>query len=142
MKKRCSSYNVEKASLKSGIVWKIRLNIIVENDDGTKKYPQRIISTNLPAVKSNLKRAYEIAEEEMKKYNCQSQFHPMEMFFDDWLEWKKDTLEASTFEAYDYRIKYMRSYFRKNHLSVENIYPETVKDFYQFIFLFVFYFLN
>lgn len=134
MKRRCNSYKVEKAAKKSGEIWRIRLNLIEESDEGTKKYPQHLVSTNLPAKNSNLRRAYEIAEEEMNKYNCQVHSHLVEPYFDHWMNWKKETLEASTFEAYEYRIKYMRSYFQNNPITIENIDPETVKDFYQHIF--------
>lgn len=129
--KCCNSAHVYKVSYKSGDEWVVRLNIEDSSGD-TAEYSQKRIRTHLPATPRNKTKANIIAEQEIEKYNETVDSHCVVDFFDEWLQWKSDTIEQSTMQAYEYRIKYMRPYF--GNRRIEDITPAVVKDFYKSIF--------
>ena len=130
---KCKSYNIFKAPAKAGYVWKIRLNLI-ECEGGEKKYRQKIISTDIPAKKPTECNAYLIAEEEKNRINKETSSCSMDVFFDEWLSWKKkNRIETSTYEEYEYLIKYMRPFFRERNIAVGDITPDVVRNLYNYI---------
>lgn len=129
--KSCNSATVYKASYKSGEEWAIRLNISEWTEEGAV-FSQKKIRTHLPATPRNKTKANIIAEQEIEKYNDSQGRKSMLKFFDEWLAWKKDSIELSTYQSYEYRIAYMRDYFK--HVNVEEVTPAMVKDFYKSVF--------
>ena len=130
---KCKSYSIFKAPAKSGNVWKIRLNLI-ECEGGEKKYRQKIISTDIPAKKATECKAYLIAEEEKNRINKETSSCSMDVFFDEWLSWKKENrIETSTYEEYECLVDYMRPFFRERQISVGDITPDVVRNLYNYI---------
>ena len=129
--KSCNSATVYKASYKNGEEWVIRLNISEWKEEGSV-FSQKRIRTYLPATPRNKTKANIIAEQEIEKYNDSQRSKSMLKLFDEWLEWKKESIEASTYQSYEYRIWHMKDYFK--HFNVEDVTPAVVKDFYMTIF--------
>ena len=129
--KSCNSATVYKASYKNGEEWVIRLNISEWKEEGSA-FSQKRIRTHLPATPRNKTKANIIAEQEIEKYNDSQHSKSMLKLFDEWLEWKKESVEISTYQSYEYRIRHMKDYFK--NFNVEDVTPAVVKDFYMTIF--------
>ena len=129
--KSCNSATVYKASYKNGEEWVIRLNISEWKEEGAA-FSQKRIRTHLPATPRNKTKANIIAEQEIEKYNDSQHSKSMLKLFDEWLEWKKESVEISTYQSYEYRIRHMKDYFK--NFNVEDVTPAVVKDFYMTIF--------
>lgn len=129
--KSCNSATVYKASYKNGEEWVIRLNISEWKEEGSA-FSQKRIRTHLPATPRNKTKANIIAEQEIEKYNDSQHSKSMLKLFDEWLGWKKESVEISTYQSYEYRIRHMKDYFK--HFNVEDVTPAVVKDFYMTIF--------
>jgi integrase len=129
----CNSALVYKAHYKSGDEWIIRLNVVSE-EDGVVSYKQRKIRTHLAATRRNKTLANTLAEEEIQKFNAVALAHPIKDFFDQWLKRKKGKVEESTYQSYEYRILAMRPYFEESGLTLEELTPADVSEFYDAIF--------
>ena len=129
----CNSALVYKAHYKSGDEWIIRLNVVSE-EDGIVSYKQRKIRTHLAATRRNKTLANTLAEEGIQKFNAVALAHPIKDFFDQWLKRKKGKVEESTYQSYEYRILAMRPYFEESGLTLEELTPADVSEFYDAIF--------
>lgn len=50
-----------------------------------------------------------------------------------WLDSKRPTLEATSFEGYQYRINIIKKYFSENPILVTAIKPQHIKDFFDYL---------
>ena len=102
------------------------------NTQGKRK--SKWISTSLP-VKGNKKRAEARLMEERKKFNPVLKIGQNDILFADymeqWLEIIKASIEVVTFASYSTMVKStIAPYFRKKKITLSNLRPKDIQDFY------------
>lgn len=106
------------------------------DDHGKRK--QKWIGTGLP-VRGNKRKAEIMLNELLKKYTDEDFSVSAKTFFCDflekWVENKKGKIEVSTWESYDmYVRKHIVPYFKKLNLTLKQVTPNHILDFYNYEF--------
>lgn len=108
--------------------------VVLNYADTQGKRKSKWISTGLP-VKGNKKRAETRLMEERNKFNPAPKISQSDILFADymeqWLEIIKPSIEVVTFASYSTMVKSAISpYFRKKKITLSNLMPKDIQDFY------------
>lgn len=108
--------------------------VVLNYADTQGKRKSKWISTGLPA-KGNKKRAEARLMEERKKFNPVPKISQSDILFADymeqWLDIIKPSIEIVTFASYSTMVKSAISpYFRKKKITLFNLKPKDIQDFY------------
>lgn len=112
-----------------------RYYAVISYQDGMK-YKQKWISLKLDA-KNNKRKAEaalaDVLREYEESYGMPSGDMPFIAYVEKWLERKEKTVEKSTWEGYAiYARKHIIPYFSQMHLSIRDIKPKHIADYYTF----------
>lgn len=108
--------------------WFLRLNF-VEQTGSEKRYKTRDVPTGLSATRRNKAQAEAMLEPEIAKYQ-EGAGMLLVRYCREWLERKKDMLEQPTCYGYEYRISFLDAYFEPKGITIAEIRPKDVEDFY------------
>lgn len=113
--------------------WYCVLNMRDENGKPKKKW----ISTGLPQ-KGNKKKAQAILNELLVQYEGHDVITnyaemPFSEYCDHWLKGKKETIELTTYQGYEYRIAHIRRYFENRKTILSKVTPRDIKEFYEYL---------
>ena len=113
--------------------WYCVLNMKDEN--GKRK--QKWISTGL-SEKGNKKKAQKILDQLKLKYDghdiiANAAQIPFEEYCRKWLESRRISLEISTYEGYEIRIRHIEKYFRPLKLPLAKVTSRHIKNFYDYL---------
>lgn len=132
---KCETGSIYKKEYAGGLYYMLRLNII-DTDESNKKlrYKSKSISTGLRATRKNKLAAEALLADEIEKYNLNNDDSHLSLaaFCDKWMKDKQSTLETTTYEGYEYRVRRIKEYFGNERLLVA-IKPADVQDFYQYL---------
>lgn len=111
----------------------IRLNLIDDSMTGKKRFCVKDIRTGLLANRQNKSKAEAMVCSLIKEYNRSSSADYFDTFIQDWLSEKKGTLEATTYEGYEYRVRVIVAYFSEHKVLLPELKPTDVKAFYEYL---------
>lgn len=113
----------------------IRLNFkIIDDTTGkTTRYTQKDIRTGLAATRKNKAAAEAMIQDLIAQYNSDGLQMYLQDYCSKWVEDKKNTIDTTTYEGYVYRAARIRKYFEDKHLTLGDVSPQNVKDFYTWL---------
>lgn len=129
----CTNGIVYKRTKQKKEWWYLRLYLV---DDQAKKrkdkYKNKYIPTDLLATKRNLAQANAMLYTEMQKYGAGEHMR-FDLYCQEWLKRKKLEVEITTYEGYAYKIQHIIDYFSACGLTLGEIEPQHIKDFYGYL---------
>lgn len=133
--KTCQSGRVITKKRKDKNYFYLRLNLVDIDDASSKrKYTTKDISTGLLANKRNKAKASALLEDAITEYStCEDRMY-FHNYLKRWLENKKPTLEVTTYEGYEYRLRVPIKYFSEKKILLTDLKPEHIRDFYNAMF--------
>lgn len=111
----------------------IRLNLIDDEKTGKDKYSTKEYATNLRATKKNDRIAESRMEELICQYAQNNSKTYLSTYCDQWLESVERTLETTTYDSYTYRMSHIKEYFGNRNISLYNVTPDSISDFYHWL---------
>ena len=108
---------------------------VISYKDENGKRKTQWIATGLP-VKGNKKRAEDVLYEIRHSFRSPEQIRAEELLFADYLEhhWlpsAKNSIEVTTYAGYENRVRAtIAPYFRKTEITLKNLKPKDIQDFY------------
>ena len=131
--KKCKSGRIIEKNRKGKIIYVLRLNLVEDDFKKGKKYTTKDIQTDLSVGKRNYQKAAVLLEEAMNSYKDESNELYFHNYCSAWLEDKKPTLELTTYEGYQYKLKILISYFSQQPVLLSDLTEKDIKDFYNFL---------
>lgn len=131
--KKCKSGRIIEKNRKGKIIYVLRLNLVEDDFKKGKKYTTKDIHTDLSVGKRNYQKAAVLLEEAMDSYKDESNELYFHNYCSVWLEDKKPTLELTTYEGYQYKLKILISYFSQQPVLLSELTEKDIKDFYNFL---------
>ena len=112
-----------------------RYYAVINYKEGNE-YKQKWIALGLPA-KNNKRKAEAMLNEVKKKfeeqYSTPAGDMPFVLYIKQWLEKKKPLIQMSTWEGYEiYATRHIIPYFEPFKLSLRELRPQHIKDYYEF----------
>lgn len=113
----------------------LRLNFVDSESDAKQKrrYSTRDICTNLVVSKRNKSKANAMLEDAITEYCADAEYMYYHNYLKQWLEAKRPSLEITTFENYEYRLRIIIKYFSENKVLLTELKPEHIRDFYNYL---------
>lgn len=132
--KECKSGRVITKKRKGQNYFFLRLNLVdTESDDKQKRYFTKDIPTNLVVSKRNQSKANAMLEDAITEYSADAERMYYHNYLKRWLESKHPSLEITTYEGYEYRIRIVLSYFSEHKVLLTELKPEHIRDFYNYL---------
>lgn len=132
--KTCQSGRVITKQRKGTNYFFLRLNLVdSESDDKQKKYYTKDIATNLIVSKRNQSKANAMLEDAITEYSADAERMYFHNYLKRWLEGKRPSLEVTTYEGYEYRLRIIISYFSEHKELLTELKPEHIRDFYNYL---------
>lgn len=132
--KTCQSGRVITKKRKGTNYFFLRLNLVdSESDDKQKRYYTKDIATNLVVSKRNQSKANAMLEDAITEYSADAERMYFHNYLKRWLEAKRPSLEVTTYEGYEYRLKIIISYFSERKVLLTELKPEHIRDFYNYL---------
>ncbi len=132
--KECKSGRVITKKRKGTEYFFLRLNLVdSESDDSQKKYSTKDIRTNLIVSKRNQSKANAMLEDAITEYSADAERMYFHNYLKRWLEAKRPSLEITTYEGYEYRLRIIISYFSEHKVLLTELKPEHIRDFYNYL---------
>lgn len=130
--KKCNSGRLIKRRRNNKEYYYLRLNIIdTESNDG--KYSILQTSTDLEATEKNYPKAAVLLEKAIEDYNYTVHDTLFHLYCRNWIEQKKWSIEVTTYDSYNDRIKVITSYFEKRLITLNQLSPEIISAFYIYL---------
>lgn len=130
--KTCQSGRVITKKRKGTNYFFLRLNL-VDSESEQKKYFTKDIATNLVVSKRNQSKANAMLEDAITEYSADAERMYYHNYLKRWLESKRPSLEITTYEGYEYRLKIIISYFSEHKVLLTELKPEHIRDFYNYL---------
>ena len=132
--KECKSGRVITKKRKGQNYFFLRLNLVdTESDDKQKRYFTKDIPTNLVVSKRNQSKANAMLEDAITEYSADAERMYYHNYLKRWLESKRPSLEITTYEGYEYRLKIVLCYFTEHKTLLTELKPEHIRDFYNYL---------
>ena len=131
--KICKSCRVITKTYHKKEFYYIRLNLVDKNITGKNSFSTKDIRTELLANRQNRSKAEAMIESIIQEYNCNSSADYFDAYIQGWLSGKKGTLEATTYEGYEYRVQVIVAYFSEHKILLPELKPTDVKAFYEYL---------
>ncbi len=132
--KTCQSGRVITKKRKGTNYFFLRLNLVdSESDDKQKRYYTKDIATNLVVSKRNQSKANAMLEDAITEYSADAERMYYHNYLKRWLETKRPSLEVTTYEGYEYRLRIIISYFSERKILLTELKPEHIRDFYNYL---------
>ena len=132
--KTCQSGRVITKKRKGINYFFLRLNLVdSESEDKQKRYYTKDIATNLVVSKRNQSKANAILEDAITEYSADAERMYFHNYLKRWLEAKRPSLEVTTYEGYEYRLKIIIGYFSERKVLLTELKPEHIRDFYNYL---------
>ncbi len=132
--KTCQSGRVITKKRKGTNYFFLRLNLVdLEVEDKHKRYYTKDIATNLAVSKRNQVKANAMLEDAITEYSADAERMYYHNYLKRWLESKRPSLEITTYEGYEYRLKIIINYFLEHKVLLTELKPEHIRDFYNYL---------
>lgn len=132
--KECKSGRVIIKKRKGAEYFFLRLNLVdSESDTKQKKYTTKDIATNLIVSKRNQSKANAMLEDAITEYSADAERMYYHNYLKRWLEAKRPSLEITTYEGYEYRLRSVINYFTEHKVLLTELKPEHIRDFYNYL---------
>lgn len=132
--KECKSGRVITKKRKGQNYFFLRLNLVdTESDDKQKRYFTKDIPTNLVVSKRNQSKANAMLEDAITEYSADAERMYYHNYLKRWLESKRPSLEITTYEGYEYRLRIALNYFSEHKVLLTELKPEHIRDFYNYL---------
>lgn len=132
--KECKSGRVITKKRKGQNYFFLRLNLVdTESDDKQKRYLTKDIATNLIVSKRNQSKANAMLEDAITEYSSDAERMYYHNYLKRWLESKRPSLEITTYEGYEYRLRIVIKYFSEHKVLLTELKPEHIRDFYNYL---------
>ena len=132
--KTCKSGRIiTKVSGKGFEFYVLRLNLVEDDPMKGTKYSTKDIHTDLRTGKRNYQKANALLEDAINSYSDEENELYFHNYYLKWLEEKKPSLEESTYEGYQYRLKILTTYYSQHPVLITELQGKDIKDFYQYL---------
>lgn len=130
----CKNGTVYKRTKQKKEWWYIRLYLVDDQAKERKnKYKNKYIATGLLATKRNKAQANAMLFDEMQKYSAVGEKMPFDRYCQEWLNRKQIEVEITTYEGYAYKVQHIVDYFSSVGLTLGELEPQHIKDFYGYL---------
>lgn len=130
----CTNGTIYKRTKNKKEWWYLRLYLVDDRAKERKsKYKNKYIATGLLATKRNKAKANAMLFDEMQKYTAIGEKMPFNLYCSEWLNRKKIEVETTTYEGYAYKVQHIIDYFSTVGLTLGELEPQHIKDFYAYL---------
>ena len=112
----------------------IKLNIIeLDEINGDKRYLTKEISTDLTIGKRNFQVATVMLSDAIQGFDSTNNITLFHLYCWEWLKRKKVSVEVTTYESYEFKIKIISQYFEVKSCAINELSSSDIKEFYYFL---------